>query len=102
MVRVRSAEALEGFKLRLLLTDGSERTVDVSDLLRGPVFEALRADRSLFKLAPACYSGLRSDFLLRDIDTGMGSYRRLQRTRPTSCGPHRCGVCAYVRATCMT
>ena len=22
----------------------------------------------------------------------MGSYRRLQRARPTSCGPHRCGL----------
>ena len=31
-----------------------------------------RADRSLFKLAPACCSGLRSNFLLHDIDTGDG------------------------------
>ena len=31
-----------------------------------------RADRPLFKLAPACCSGLRSDFLLHDIDTGDG------------------------------
>jgi len=31
-----------------------------------------RADRPLFKLAPACCSGLWSDFLLHDIDTGDG------------------------------
>lgn len=48
MVRVRSAEALDGFRLRLLLTDGEERIVDVSPYLHGPIFEPLRSDRSLF------------------------------------------------------
>ena len=48
MVRVRSAEAWDGFRLRLVLTDGSERVVDVSPYLHGPIFEPLRADRSLF------------------------------------------------------
>jgi hypothetical protein len=48
MVRVRSAEALDGFRLRLLLTDGEERIVDVSPYLHGPIFEPLRGDRSLF------------------------------------------------------
>lgn len=48
MVRVRSAEALDGFQLRLVLTDGSERVVDVSSYLHGPIFEPLRADRALF------------------------------------------------------
>lgn len=48
MIRVRSAEALEGFHLRLVLTDGSERVVDVSAYLQGPIFEPVRADRALF------------------------------------------------------
>lgn len=48
MLRVRSAEALDGFRLRLGLTDGSERIVDVSAYLNGPIFEPLRNDRSLF------------------------------------------------------
>lgn len=48
MLRIRSVRVLEGFKLSLGLTDGSERVVDVSDLLRGPIFEPLRKDRALF------------------------------------------------------
>jgi hypothetical protein len=48
MIRIRSVSALEGFRLRLGLTDGSERVVDVSDLLRGPIFEPLRTDPALF------------------------------------------------------
>lgn len=48
MMRIRSVTALDGFRLRLGLSDGSERVVDVSDYLRGPIFEPLRADRALF------------------------------------------------------
>lgn len=48
MLRVCSAEAQEGYRLRLVLTDGSERVVDVSPYLRGPIFEPLRAERALF------------------------------------------------------
>ena len=48
MVRIRSVEALGGFRLRLGLTDGSERLVDVSPFLQGPIFEPLLADPALF------------------------------------------------------
>jgi hypothetical protein len=45
---MRSVSVLDGFRVRLGLTDGSERVVDASDLLRGPIFEPLRANRALF------------------------------------------------------
>ena len=48
MLLVRTAEALDGFRLRLGLTDGSERIVDVSQYLNGPIFEPLRTNPSLF------------------------------------------------------
>lgn len=49
MVRVREATALDGFRLRLAFTDGTEREVDVEKYLRGPVFEPLKRDRALFE-----------------------------------------------------
>ena len=42
MVAVTHAEALKNFKLRLRFDDGSERTVDLSDSLWGPMGEPLR------------------------------------------------------------
>lgn len=49
LVRIRSVQALGGFRLRLGLSDG--RTVDreVGDLLAGPVFEEIRSNRALFE-----------------------------------------------------
>ena len=44
MVRVRSAEALDGFRLHLVLG----RVVDVAPYLHGPIYEPLRTDRALF------------------------------------------------------
>ena len=49
MLRVRSVRALEGFRLVLVLTDGTEKTVDVARYLVGPIFEPLKSDRSLFE-----------------------------------------------------
>lgn len=48
MLRIRTVAPLEGFKLKLGLTDGSERIVDVSALVQGPVFEPIRASREMF------------------------------------------------------
>jgi len=48
LVRIREAKALEGFKLRLVLTDGSVVERDVSRLLVGPIFDVVRADREVF------------------------------------------------------
>ncbi len=48
LLRIREVKALEGFKLRLTLTDGSVIERDVSRLLIGPVFEAIRKDPAVF------------------------------------------------------
>lgn len=49
MVRVRRATPLTGFTLRLEFTDGSERTLDMEPYLKGPIFEPLKKDLSLFR-----------------------------------------------------
>ena len=49
MLSIRSAEPLEEFWVRLTLTDGSQIERNVLDLLRGPVFEAVRADYTRFR-----------------------------------------------------
>ena len=48
LLRIREVKALEGFKLRLTLTDGAVIERDVSRLLVGPVFEPIRKDMSVF------------------------------------------------------
>lgn len=48
LLRIREAQPLEGFKLRLTLTDGSTIEREVSHLLVGPVFEKIRRDPALF------------------------------------------------------
>ena len=48
LVRIREVEVLDGFRLRLTLTDGSVIEREVSSLMVGPVFEPLRADPGLF------------------------------------------------------
>ena len=49
MSSIRSAEPLEDFWIRLTLTDGSQIERNIFDLLRGPVFEAVRADDTRFR-----------------------------------------------------
>ena len=49
LVRVIAVEPLHGFVLRLSFSDGTTKELDVEELLRGPVFEALRADPELFR-----------------------------------------------------
>lgn len=51
LVRIAAVEPLEGFRLRLRLTDGSLVERDVSDLLIGTVFEPIRRDPALFRQA---------------------------------------------------
>ena len=48
LLRIRDVEALDGFKLRLTLTDGSTIDRDVSHLLVGPVFDLIRKEPVLF------------------------------------------------------
>jgi len=49
MVRVRSVTPLDGFRLDVRFTDGSERVIDVERYLRGPVFKPIRSSRTLFE-----------------------------------------------------
>jgi hypothetical protein len=49
MVRILGVETLGGFRVRLSLTDGSTREVDLDPYLNGPVFEPLRTDTALFQ-----------------------------------------------------
>jgi hypothetical protein len=48
-LRIREAEVLDKFKLRLTLTDGSVIERNVENLLVGPVFEAVRTERGFFE-----------------------------------------------------
>lgn len=48
MLRIRSVVALDGLRLQLGLTDGTERIVDVAGLLKGPIFDAIRSDHRMF------------------------------------------------------
>ena len=52
LIRIRDVQALEEFRLRLWLTDGAVVERDVSALLKGPIFEAVRND-------PACFRDVR-------------------------------------------
>jgi len=49
MLRIKTVEVLEGFTVRLGLSDGSEKTVDLTPYLHGPIFEPLRRDPALFR-----------------------------------------------------
>lgn len=49
MVRVTSVAPLDGFELRVGFTDGTVRVIDVERFLRGPVFDLIRKDRSVFE-----------------------------------------------------
>ena len=49
LVRIREAQVLDGFRVRLVLTDGSVVDRDLAPRLVGPVFEPLRTDRRQFE-----------------------------------------------------
>lgn len=49
MLTIRRAEPLDGYWVRLTLSDGSTIQRNVRDLLRGPVFEPIRADYDQFR-----------------------------------------------------
>ena len=48
LVRIREVIPLEGFRLRLTLTNGAVVERDVGPLLVGPIFEVVKSDRGLF------------------------------------------------------
>lgn len=48
LVRVLEATHLGSFRVRVRFTDGSRRVIDLEPYLRGPIFEPIRADATLF------------------------------------------------------
>jgi len=48
-VRIRAVAPMDGFWVHLEFTNGTERDVDLSPFLRGPIFEPLRRDPGLFR-----------------------------------------------------
>lgn len=51
MLHVQAVEALDGYWLRLTLTDGQVVEREVSAALWGPVFEPVRGQREIFEAA---------------------------------------------------
>jgi hypothetical protein len=51
LLHIREVEALDGFRLKLTLTDDSVIERDVGTLLMGPVFEPVRNDKEIFEKA---------------------------------------------------
>ena len=49
LVRVRVAEPLEDYKVRVVFEDGTQKEVDLEPYLRGPIFEPVRNDRGVFQ-----------------------------------------------------
>ena len=49
LLRIRDAVPLEGFRIRLTLTDGSAVERDLADFLIGPIFESIRRDPLRFR-----------------------------------------------------
>jgi hypothetical protein len=49
MVRVRTVKALDGLRVRLGFTDGSEGEVDLAEYMWGPIFEPVVRDRRVFE-----------------------------------------------------
>jgi hypothetical protein len=48
MREVVEVKVIEAFTVRLVFDDGSARTIDLEQLLRGPMFAPLKADPALF------------------------------------------------------
>jgi hypothetical protein len=48
LVRVKSVTPLRDFVVHIEFTNGTERDIDLSKYLRGPVFEAIKSDPEIF------------------------------------------------------
>ena len=49
MIRIRKVEPLDHFRVRIELTNGKQKTIDLEPFLHGPIFEPLRRDVTLFQ-----------------------------------------------------
>jgi hypothetical protein len=49
LVRIQSVKVLDGFRVRLGFTDGTQREIDLEPYLHGPIFEPMKNDPRLFR-----------------------------------------------------
>ena len=49
LVRVKTVEPLEDFKVRIGFEDGTQKDVDLEPYLHGPIFEPIRNDPAVFR-----------------------------------------------------
>ena len=49
LVRVRNVEPLRNFEVRLTFAEGTEKVIDLKPFLRGPIFEPIRNDLTMFR-----------------------------------------------------
>jgi hypothetical protein len=49
LVRVRTVEPLEGFTVRVGFEDGTRKEIDLDLYLRGPIFEPIRNNPTMFR-----------------------------------------------------
>jgi hypothetical protein len=49
LVRVQKATPIQGFRILLEFEDGTVKEVDLDPYLKGPIFEPIRSDPSLFR-----------------------------------------------------
>jgi hypothetical protein len=49
MVRIQTVQPLEGFKVRLGLTDGTYKEVDLAPYLHGQIFVPIRSNPQMFR-----------------------------------------------------
>ena len=49
MIRIRNVIPLDHFRVRVELTNGKQKTIDLEPFLHGPIFEPLRQDPALFR-----------------------------------------------------
>ena len=47
-IRVRSVDLLGGFRVRIGMTNGQSKEIDLEPFLRGPIFEPMRASSEEF------------------------------------------------------
>jgi hypothetical protein len=49
LVRVKSVEPLEKFKVRITFKDGDQKEIDLEKFLRGEIFEPIRKNPEMFR-----------------------------------------------------
>lgn len=49
MIRIRNVKPLDRFRVRIELTNGKKKTIDLEPFLHGPIFEPIRRNPTLFR-----------------------------------------------------